>query len=195
MDLDWKEARKLAQQSRKRSGKIEIEANQTTLLNNYGLFEYTKYLEIIIVYGSHVIDIVNTQGMDVDNDLDSFLCYSDWATNMDSALILDRKLREVSENLSHQQKMDSMVFNPRLTEKFKPVIDRLGNLKNNTVQRKIVGLFRDLVTYLALLGQSVTYDKNKAPMQLGHHQNYNQNEVAILYFNPLPLNYNISGDF
>ena len=114
---------------------------------------------------------------------------------MDSALILDRKLREVSENLSHQQKMDSMVFNPRLTEKFKPVIDRLGNLQNNTVQRKIVGLFRDLVTYLALLGQSVTYDKNKAPMQLGHHQNYNQNEVAILYFNPLPLNYNISGDF
>ena len=74
MNLDWKEARKLAQQSRKRSGKIEIEANQTTLLNNYGLFEYTKYLEIIFVYGSHVIDIVNTQGMDVDNDLNSFLC-------------------------------------------------------------------------------------------------------------------------
>ena len=132
--------------------------------------------------------------MDVDNDLNSFLCDSDWATNMDSALILDCKLREVSEKLSHQQKMDSMVFNPRLTETFKPVIDRLENLQHNTVQRKIVGLLRDLVTYLALLGQSVTYDKIRAPLQLGYHQNYNQNEVAVLYHNPLPMKYVISGD-
>ena len=74
------------------------------------------------------------------------------------------------------------------------VIDRLGTLPNNTVQRKLTGLFRDLVTYLALLGHNVIFDSTTAPMQLGYHQNYNQNDVAILYFNPLRLNYDISGD-
>ena len=168
--------------------------NQTTILNNYALFEYIGYLEFIFLYGSHVIDITHTQGMNVDNDLETLLFDSDWPINMDKALILDRKLREVTEDMPHQQRLDSLVFNPTLAKKFKPVIDKWGTFINNTPQRKLVGLFRDLVTHLALLGQSVTYDTIRAPLQLGYHQNYNQNEVAILYHNPLPMKYVISGD-
>ena len=194
MDLDWKEARKLAQQSRKRSGKIEIEANQTTLLNNYALFEYTRYLELIFAYGSHIIDTTYIPGVNVDNELEKLLFDSDWAINMDKALILDRKLREVTEDMTHQQKLDSLVFNPTLAEKFKPVIDKWGTFLNNTSQRKLVSLFRDLAIHLALPGQSMTYDTIRTPLQLGYHQNYNQNEVAILYHNPLPMKYVISGD-
>ena len=194
MDLDWKEARKLALQSRKKTGKKEIEVNQTTILNNYALFEYIGYLEFIFLYGSHVIDITHTQGMNVDNDLETLLFDSDWPINMDKALILDRKLREVTEDMPHQQRLDSLVFNPTLAKKFKPVIDKWGTFINNKPERKLVGLFRDLVTHLALLGQIVTYDTMRVPLQLGQHQNYNQNEVAILYHNPLPMKYVISGD-